>query len=63
VSILFSGEGVFVTKSFKCGEFLLEYRGDLIRNYGEALKKERKYASADQGSFMYFFKYKNKTIW
>lgn len=63
VSTLTAGEGVFTTKRFKCGDFLLEYRGDLIRNFGEALKREKEHAAADQGNFLYFFKYKNKNMW
>ena len=55
---------MFPTKQFRCGDFILEYKGNLIRNFGEALKLGKEYSEADKGSFMYkFFKYRNKTMW
>ena len=54
LTYLFSGSGVFTTKFFKKGEFLLEYRGDYV-GYSEALKREKNYKQC-QGSFLFFFK-------
>ena len=58
-----TGSGVFATKSFAAGSFLLEYEGDLIRDYKYACRLEREYEEAGLGSFMYFFKYREKTMW
>jgi len=59
---MISGDGVFTTQEFSRGDFLLEYKGDLI-NYDEAQRREKEYADADLGSFLYFFKYKGKNLW
>ena len=60
---IISGEGVFATKAFSEGEFLLEYKGDLISSFKHATQLEKEYAEADLGCFMYFFKCRNKTMW
>ena len=57
----FLGKGIFTARSFRKGEFLLEYRGDLL-NYSEAKEKEKEYVEED-GSFMFYFKHKEKTKW
>ena len=57
-----TGYGVFTTKEFKTGDFLLEYRGDLI-SHKDGLQREKTYKSS-QGSFLYFFKDgQNGTKW
>ncbi|XP_052249218.1 uncharacterized protein LOC127858807 isoform X6 [Dreissena polymorpha] len=55
------GEGVFATKPFKKGDFLLEYKGDLITRVKHARQLEKEYEKEGQGSFMYFFKYRDKS--
>ena len=53
-NINISGEGVFATKPFKKGDFLLEYKGDLITRVKHARQLEKEYEKEGQGSFMYF---------
>ena len=53
MTLLFSGCGVFTTKDFSKGDFLLEYVGERITRK-EALKRETNY-KASQGSFLFFF--------
>ena len=57
-----SGTGVFVTKSFAPGAFLLKYPGDLMSE-DETQKRENQYAKESKGCFMYFLEYENKTTW
>ena len=45
-----AGYGVFCTKSFKVGDFLLEYRGELL--YAE---EGEKMLAKSESSFVYFF--------
>lgn len=47
------GDGVFAIKDFKCGEFLLEYAGNLVSKV-EGEKLQKKY-SEDVGSFLFFY--------
>jgi len=55
------GKGVVTTKSFKKGEFVLEYVGDII-DIASAEKREIEYSEDETiGSFMFYFKYKEKT--
>ena len=57
------GFGVFAEISLKCGDFLLEYKGELI-DKKEALRREMLYkADKNIGNFLYFFRYQNKTLW
>lgn len=60
---VFIGHGVFTTKQFVKGAFLLEYDGDLIKNYKHACRLEKEYEQAGLGSYMYFFKYQEKKLW
>jgi len=53
---VFIGVGIFTTRSFKCGDFLLEYAGELF-DKKEGEKRFVEYA-AELGSFLYFFKHK-----
>ncbi len=55
------GRGVFTTKYFMKGDFLLEYRGDHISSK-EASIRDKNYTKAD-GSFMYFYKVEGKAKW
>ena len=54
------GKGVFATKMFKKGSFLLEYKGELISQEGE--RREEEY-DVSLGSFIFFFKMGRKTMW
>lgn len=63
ISIIISGEGVFTTKAFAKGEFLLEYKGDLIKSLKQARRLEKEYADKDLGCFMFYFKYREKSMW
>ena len=57
------GRGVFSTQSFKKGDLVCEYAGDLI-DYKEAKTREAKYGTDETiGSYMYFFEYQNKKYW
>ena len=62
-NINISGEGVFATKPFSKGNFLLEYKGDLITRVKHARQLEKESEKEGQGSFMYFFKYRDKSCW
>ncbi|XP_029642245.1 N-lysine methyltransferase KMT5A-A-like [Octopus sinensis] len=54
------GRGVIATRSFKKGEFVVEYAGDLI-SYPAAKDRERIYASDPGfGCYMYYFVYNSK---
>lgn len=62
--IIDKGRGIFATKRFQRGDFIAEYAGDLIK-MGEANYREKLYASKDTSgsSFMYYFKYKEDSLW
>jgi len=54
------GRGIFAGKSFKRGDFVCEYAGELIPAQ-EAREREIEYEKdPDIGSYMYFFEYRNK---
>ena len=55
------GKGVFATKMFKKGSFLLEYKGELI-SQEEGERREEEYDES-LGSFIFFFKMGRKTMW
>lgn len=57
----FLGRGVFTKRKFRRGDFLLEYRGELIGEE-EGQRRERTYDSS-LGSFIYYFKDMGKTLW
>jgi len=60
VNILFVGCGVFATQRFSAKEFLLEYRGEHI----SSVEGERRFASFQPGSFLYFYEIdKKKSVW
>ncbi|KAM4578762.1 lysine methyltransferase 5Ab isoform 2-T2 [Fundulus diaphanus] len=54
------GRGVFAVKSFKKGDFVVEYHGDLL-DLAEARKREAQYAEDPKtGCYMYYFQYQSK---
>ena len=55
------GRGVFTTKEFQQGDFLLTYNGELI-DEEEGCKRETHYP-AEAGSFLFFFNHKGKNLW
>ena len=59
--LFFLGKGVFATKFFSKGDFLLEYRGELITR-DEGSEREDFY-NPDLGSFLFFFKDGSKCLW
>ncbi|XP_034565051.1 N-lysine methyltransferase KMT5A-A [Notolabrus celidotus] len=55
------GRGVFATRSFQKGEYVVEYYGDLLQ-IDDAKKKEAEYAqNPATGCYMYYFQYLCKT--
>lgn len=55
------GRGVFATRDFNRGEFVVEYHGDLIE-ITDAKKREALYAQdSSTGCYMYYFQYRSKT--
>ncbi|XP_029998671.1 lysine methyltransferase 5Ab [Sphaeramia orbicularis] len=55
------GRGVFAVKSFKKGDFVVEYHGDLL-HLAEAKIREAQYAQdPTTGCYMYYFQYQSKT--
>ncbi|KAJ8681167.1 hypothetical protein QAD02_016954 [Eretmocerus hayati] len=54
------GRGVVTTKNFAKGEFVVEYKGNLI-DHVTAKKLEAKYAKDNNtGCYMYYFQYRNQ---
>ena len=57
------GRGIKAGRDFVKGEFIVEYAGDLIDG-GTAVEREENYAmDITKGSYMYFFKLKEKKYW
>ena len=57
------GCGVTATRPFQKGKFVCEYSGDLILRE-EAEKREQQYSRDPSiGSYMFYFKYKDKHFW
>jgi len=55
------GRGVFASKEFRKGQFVVEYHGDLIE-MEEAKRRELAYAQDPAtGCYMYYFQFHNKT--
>ncbi|XP_063050817.1 lysine methyltransferase 5Ab [Engraulis encrasicolus] len=55
------GRGVFASREFRKGQFVVEYHGDLIE-MGEAKRREQAYAEDPAtGCYMYYFQFQNKT--
>jgi len=57
--IVILGRGVFATKAFYQGDFLLQYRGQLITE-AEANRREQEY-NEELGSFLFYFQHDAKT--
>ena len=55
------GRGVFTTRPFKCGDFLLQYKGRFM-DVKEAERKEEEYTE-EMGSYMFYFQWEGKTHW
>lgn len=53
---------MFAGKAFKKGDFLSEYKGDLI-NEKEAARREEQYAKEMQGCYMFYFRQNGKLMW
>jgi SET domain len=57
------GRGVVTTRNFQRGEFVIEYKGDLI-SMSEANEREQRYAADDNtGCYMYYFKHNEQQYW
>lgn len=57
------GRGVFATRCFRKGEYVVEYHGDLLQ-ITDAKKREVEYAqNPTTGCYMYYFQYRCKTYW
>ena len=56
------GHGIFATKSFEKGDFLLQYKGNIVSaDVGEQLQE--KYENENLGCFLYFFAHEKKDLW
>ena len=53
------GYGVFATKKFEKGQYLLTYKGPLLN----AKDGEEKIADGQGGNFVYFFQHLGKDMW
>ncbi|XP_054716659.1 N-lysine methyltransferase KMT5A-A-like isoform X2 [Uloborus diversus] len=49
------GRGIITTRALMCGQFVMEYHGELI-DYREAKRREMLYAEKNVGCYMYYFK-------
>jgi len=56
--MLFTGHGVFATTDISCGQFIVQYDGQLVSEE-EGLKRE----ATEPSVFRYFFKWKNTKYW
>ncbi|XP_054628634.1 lysine methyltransferase 5Ab isoform X2 [Dunckerocampus dactyliophorus] len=55
------GRGVFASRGFTKGDFVVEYHGDLLE-LAEAKQREARYAQDPRtGCYMYYFQYHSKT--
>ena len=63
VQIEGKGRGVIATKEFLRGDFVVEYKGDLL-DAASAKKREAKYTeNPDFGCYMYYFNFRDKRYW
>ena len=58
----FIGYGIFTTKFFNDGDFLLEYPGNVVTQ-SAALKREEEYEKKEKGCFLYYFQDSNEKLW
>ena len=57
------GRGIVSTRQFARGDFVVEYKGDLL-SPDAAKKRESTYSSDSKiGCYMYYFNYNNKRYW
>lgn len=61
ITFISQGKGVFATREFQMGDFLLQYKGELIS--GEEGERREKRYSTDLGNFLYFFQWNETTYW
>ena len=62
-SIIGKGRGIKALKTFKKGDFVVEYAGELI-DIETAKDLETKYSmDASKGCYMYYFKHEGKQYW
>ena len=54
------GRGVVTLRSYKKGEFVLEYVGELINNESAKHRETQYSLDTSKGCYMYYFKYKDK---
>ncbi|XP_072387639.1 N-lysine methyltransferase KMT5A-A-like [Diabrotica undecimpunctata] len=54
------GRGVFATRNFMKGEFVVEYSGELIDIQEAYLREERYEKDESMGCYMYYFKFKEQ---
>ena len=62
LALFFIGFGVFTTREFRKGEFLVNYSGELI-DVLVAQEREQIYTNDMKGSYMYYFKHTGKDLW
>ena len=59
----FQGRGIFATRNFFKGDFIVEYSGDLI-DVKKAKEREGEYSmDLSKGCYMYYFKANGKQYW
>ena len=57
------GLGVFANRPFRKGEFVCEYKGEIL-DLKKAKERENKYEEDEEvGSYMSYFKQKDETFW
>ena len=57
------GRGIVSTRPFMRGDFVVEYKGDLLST-AAAKKREKTYSNDSKiGCYMYYFNYNNKSYW
>jgi histone-lysine N-methyltransferase SETD8 len=59
---MFSGYGIFATKQFNSGDFLLNYHGELLVEK-EAKERERIHNRKADGCYMFYFKDGGEKLW
>ena len=59
--LLLTGYGTFTTREFAQGDFLLQYRGEII-THEEGEHRQENYP-VDKGSFLFFFQDKGGKYW
>lgn len=55
------GRGIVTTCEFVKGEFVVEYAGELLSSIATAHQREELYADKDAGSYMYYFRHRERT--